>query len=437
MSDTSTSTWAGRAKILAWNLFAILLGAELITLGLYYARTGDLYYLDPPSGRSVAESLTSLESYRIHPYFGFQLRPHSGDRAGGGADAPAHNNHGFRSPRDYPRPRAPGEFLVGIFGGSVASHLALHEAEHGVIARELAEAGNVDPADIVVLDFAQGGFKQPQQVQVLSYFLAVGQELDAVVAVDGFNEVVLGALNRRAGIGAAQPSVEHVLGLQAVTPVGTSPRREAMVEARRAYDRFAEIYNRAWSGEAPETKVAVGFLWHFLRYKYYDRRFTNLRREFLSAGADGSADASWLHLQSAMAPAGGDEVHWPAVLDVWEGGARAFAAVARGHGIPSVHVLQPNQYFPTGRSFGDAEREVAFSAASPYRELVRAGYPRLAERATKVAQTGPPVHGLFHLFDDLDAPAYSDDCCHYTDAGNDLLATRVGELLAEEIGSAR
>lgn len=429
MSEMSSSA-AGWAKVVAWNVFAFLLGAELITLGLYHLRTGELYYLEPPAGKSVPATLTSVDGYRIHPYFGFQLRPHSG----GGADSPAHNNHGFRSPWDYPRPRSDGEVLIGIFGGSVASYLAQYEARHGVIAREVAGADDgVDPDDVVVLNFAQGGFKQPQQVQVLSYFLSVGQELDAVVNVDGFNEVVLGALNQRAGVGVDQPSVEHVLGLQAVTPVGTSPRREAVVEARRSYARFAEIYNRAWSGEAPETRAAVGFLWHFLRYKYYNARFTKLRKQFLDRDEAASANASWLYLQSTGSAPTGGEVQWSPVLDVWEAGASTFARLTTGAGIASVHLIQPNQYFVTDRRFTEEERLVALSAASPYRELVPEGYRRLAEHADVLRSRGIAVHPLFELFDDLEASAYSDDCCHYTAAGNERLARAVAELLVAEM----
>lgn len=449
MNDVTKSTSkpkTGWLKITLFNLAFFLIGAEVLAVGLYAWRTGSLYYADPPSGRSVPLDVANVEGFRIHPYFGFQLRAHSGDWNG----TFANNNHGFVSTWDFPRERRDGEVLIGVFGGSVASYLAQYERDHGVIAATVAEALDKSPDDVVVMNFAQGGFKQPQQVQILSYFLATGQEFDAVVNIDGFNEVALGARNQLAGIGPAQPSVEHVLGLQAVTPLVSSKRRAKMEKARHAYDRYAEIYNRAWSGEAPETKLAVGFLWHYLRYKYYNRQVVLLRQQF-SVGDDANGqDPSWLYLQPSPGTAdpggsgrmaeGGthpDDVEWPPILGVWQRSAVAFAEIARAAGAVSVHVLQPNQYFPTERRFSDAEKAVAVSDHSPYAALIPPGYDRLATEAKELTAAGVPVHNLYRLLDDLEAQAYVDDCCHYTDAGNDLLARELGQLLRQAFAERR
>ncbi|MDA8016171.1 MAG: hypothetical protein MPN21_01885 [Thermoanaerobaculia bacterium] len=441
-NDNTNQSLEGRSskvglglRIAVFNLAVFLIATELLCIGLYFFKTGHLFYSHPPRGRSVPTDIANVDHYRLHPYFGFQLEAHSGEWNGSFAN----NNHGFVSASDYPRIRRDGEVILGIFGGSVASFLAQYERDHQVIASQVAQALGAAIDDVVVLNFAQGGFKQPQQVQILSYFLATGQELDAVINVDGFNEVALGARNQLAGVAPSQPSVEHMFGLQAVTPLQSSKRRAAMQEARQAYNRYAELYNRAWSGDAPETRLAVGFLWHYLRYKIQYRRAMKLRQGLL-ATAEGET-GSWLYLQPTRPGAvrtgnsvpDPDDVDWPPILDVWQQGAVTFAELARAAGAVSVHVLQPNQYFPTGRTFSQSEREVAVAEWSPYAELIPAGYELLAERAIGVSAEGIPIAILYDLFDDLEPQAYVDDCCHYTEAGNELLARSVAALLVQAL----
>jgi hypothetical protein len=43
--------------------------------------------------------------------------------------------------------------------------------------------------EIVLLNFGSGGFRQPQQLLILTYFFLIGQRLDLVINLDGFNEV--------------------------------------------------------------------------------------------------------------------------------------------------------------------------------------------------------------------------------------------------------
>src|SRR4030095_13628597 len=54
------------------------------------------------------------------------------------------------------------------------------------------------------------GYKQPQQLLVLSYFLSIGQTFDLVLNIDGFNEVALGSLNNERGLDISMPSAMHL-----------------------------------------------------------------------------------------------------------------------------------------------------------------------------------------------------------------------------------
>lgn len=64
---------------------------------------------------------------------------------------------------------------------------------------------------MVLLNFAQGGFKQPQQLLTMTYFLALGQESDFIINLNGVNEIVLAHINHSRGLHAVMPSSHHLV----------------------------------------------------------------------------------------------------------------------------------------------------------------------------------------------------------------------------------
>lgn len=411
-------------RVVAFNLALTLVLAELLALAGYYLRTGKLYYLARPSGRSVSVDLRGVEEYRLHPYFGFVNRP---DAAGQRT-----NNYGFVSPHDYPyERRSPAQYLVGVFGGSVAVGLASFESEHGVLAPLIAESLGRRAADVTVLNFAQGGYKQPQQVIVYDYFRALGQEFDLVVNVDGFNEVTLGGRNADSGVAVGMPSIDHVGALRDVTGQASALGSvERMLAIRREWTKFARAFNRAWSGDGWELRLASGFLVDFLIYKYHLRRYRARLARYTAAAGD-RGEKFWLTL--APSRGGGDEGLERAVA-LWARGSELLDRAQRSAGGAYLHVIQPNQYHATARVFGDDERAVAFNDESPFADYVRRGYPRLVAEAGALRRRGVRVVSLLELFDGVAEPVYADDCCHYNDTGHRLLAEAIARAFAASSG---
>src|SRR6185503_297529 len=136
----------------------------------------------------------------LHPYFGPIHRP--GVR-------PETNNIGFGSKQAFPFARTSDrQFLVGIFGGSVARAFCDRGTPRliAVLQRDQTLAGK----EIVTLCFSHEGYKQPQQLLVLAYFLSIGQQFDMVVNLDGLNDVALGSLNNQRGLDISMPSAQHI-----------------------------------------------------------------------------------------------------------------------------------------------------------------------------------------------------------------------------------
>jgi lysophospholipase L1-like esterase len=422
-------------RVLLFNLLLACLLVEGLALVAYFVRTGKLYYTHRPRQEPVTTELEKLvEGYRIHPYFGYVNLP--AGLTGSAATPVRTNNYGFESPLDYPyHQRQPGELLVGVFGGSAAARLAVFEGQERVLARRLGATLGVDPGRVTVLDFAQGGYKQPQQLLVLTYFQAVGQELDLVVNLDGFNDVALAGRNAASGVAAAMPSVEHVRALQDVTAMASNADAvEEMLRVRAAWARYTRWHNRAWSRSGWELRCATGFLFDWLVYRHYHQVFLARRQGYAGAG-DRRPPSSWLYLNPATGSANETTAMAEAVA-LWGRCSELMQRAVAASGGHYLHLLQPNQYYPTARVLGEAERAVAISPRSPFAPYVAAGYPLLEAEVGRLQARGVRAVSLTRLFDAMPEPAYADDCCHFTDAGQRLIAETIADLAVEELAAS-
>lgn len=166
------------------NAIAILIGIaaiELMALILIFA-VGEP--LDQQVYKSIISKTETKEAWdfeEAHPYFGFRLSDRWKDRYG----ADSLNNYYFRSEHDYPYRKSPDEFVIGIFGGSVAHFFG---ADHeDVFIKELKKnVPSLRDRKIVILNMAMGAAKQPQQFYINSYFIEM---FDYVINIDGYNEL--------------------------------------------------------------------------------------------------------------------------------------------------------------------------------------------------------------------------------------------------------
>ena len=155
--------------------------------------------------RDKARAKPGLESlYVPHPYLGYSGRP--GSLPWGGP--PAFNDFGMLSVggRPYPYVKKDNEFVVAVLGGSVAEIFSHHS--EGDLNKFLDERGFA--ASVVLINLATGGYKQPQQLYHLIFALLAGFQFDAVLNIDGFNEIVLAADNLTQSINPIYPSSFHM-----------------------------------------------------------------------------------------------------------------------------------------------------------------------------------------------------------------------------------
>ena len=412
------------------NLAVFCIAAEVFALVIFYYQHGWLFYLDPyrPAIALIEEAPgQGLTAVGLHPYFGpthrpgipFDLPPEL--QSGEAGPVVATNNFGFASKYDYPvRKTSERQFVIGLFGGSVGAFFCRIGATR--LEENLRQHAFFRDRELVTLCFSHEGYKQPQQLLVLSYFLAIGQPLDLVINIDGFNEVALGAINDRFGWDVSMPSHEHLDPLinlvnQATLTPAKLDSLSRIMRDRRWLNALAERSNRT-----PFASVELVLRQsHEIVARWY--RAELVRFDTLPSNPP---EGSLIHVTPKTTDRAGTDVFATIAAD-WHGASTLMNQMLTTRGVPYVHVLQPNQYY-TSRRFSDDERKAAINPASPFKPGVERGYP-LLEKTLEPAG----VNGV-HIFDEEKAPVYVDDCCHFTLTGNRILADVVANAVLSSRG---
>lgn len=409
----------------AW-LICIAIGlliGEIAGAILFYRQQGELVYLN----RREIHSTTQVEpaarvGQRLHPYLGF-----------GGYSARFTNNLGFPQYTDYKVPfvPAPNDLAVFVFGGSVASNLVF--PPQGGRSLETALRDKIKDRNVIVYSMAQGSGKQPQQLMGLAMLRAMGQHIDVVVNLDGYNDMVFGYTNQYHRVHPIFPSAAIMWGIG--NTLDTGQRSSAfyrtaadLLEARLAITNYTDTANASRAG--------LKYLYRKAVISYHLRSKASAERRYVAAFGDNQNIERIKHLMGIDLPidekADGTEM----AFDIWLKSDEAMAALAKSAGARYVHVIQPNQYFKTRKTFSPDEAKVALSmpATEPVRIGAERGYAMFDKRADIIAKHGI-ISGVA-MFDDQPGAMYVDNCCHYTKAGETILADFMAERVVQALAKA-
>ena len=414
------------------NVIVFCVLAELLALFLFYNDTGRLFYTYQKPYEPIAETKQSrLTGDGLHPYFGpthrqgypFDIPEALRENASSPARVPT-NNFGFASTHKYPFVKtSPNQFVIGMFGGSVGAWFCQVGAHRMV--EDLKANAFFKTREIVPLCLSHEGYKQPQQLIVLAYFLTLGQQFNLVINIDGFNEVALGSRNNEHGRDISMPSPIHIDPLLNLIDQATLTPARVQALARISVDkeRLNGLIDRMRRNRSAAVHVALD--------RYY--RFT-MNRYQAEVGAydalpSNPSASSLLLLTPPVRKREGPGVVFGDIANDWTRASLLMHDLLAARGVPYLHVLQPNQYF-TRRTFSDAEARVALNKDTPFKRSVENGYPALERAAAMLAEKEQFVDGTTAL-DREPGPVYEDDCCHYTDRGYEVLA----DLIAERVGT--
>lgn len=366
----------------------------------------------------------------FQPYVGYVLRP---GRIGDYLDDYQWqaNNRGYHNLLtgdgsaccDYPYVPEDNEVIVGVFGGSVGSGYALSAQIAGGLDG-LSSIPRHQGKTIRVLNFALPGYKQPQQLMVLAYYLNLGQHFDYVVHIDGFNEAVTTFRNWDGDVEPTFPAdtLWGAWGRQL-------DQRETPKGRFTALARYHSLAAQADRQSAAIQRVATLKLFLEARAGWHGWRAS------ANSKSDGAAEierAGYFPTQMAS-PLPEQSDIWDYTVDVWARASSDMALLSARHGATYIHILQPNQW---DRATGDY---APISPEHPYEwviEPVNSVYPKMRDAASRPVMADVAFLDLSGIFAPATSPltareAYVDDCCHYTQAGNELIFAATVDALRD------
>ncbi|MCU0285872.1 MAG: hypothetical protein MUF15_05685 [Acidobacteria bacterium] len=413
------------------NLIVFFVLLEIIGVTFYFIKNRAFFYTHDKMplefagtepGVNQAEQLTQLTDKRFQPFFGYTH----------GVKSAGTNNYGFYCPYDYPLKREKENwYIIGIFGGSVANGFYVDATER--LTERLQANSFFADKEIIYLNYALGGYKQPQQLQVLTYFQSIGQELDMVLNIDGFNEVVFCFNNSRLNVDIAMPSAQHFLPMKDLMDKGTvtGEKLDSIWKIQKYKNGFLAI-----SEKLKGTKLASIYLVYssYGKYLYKKYRAELVRFDGLIKAAKPGNEDSIVNIKFTPGIES-EPVLLAQVATLWYRSSFLMNSIISDgltRGGKYFHFLQPNQYY-SGKVFTTAEQRDALDEGLAYGSLVKKGYPVLEKAVVALQQNHVKAFSAVGIFDKVKETIYMDKCCHFNRKGNEILANFTADCILKEI----
>ena len=366
---------------------------------------------EEPQPNSLADTTEEdskhLEPNRgLSPFFGFPERASKAQR----------NNYGFYCPShrelvDYPYSRCECEYLVGIFGGSVAAGFCRDTASW--LENELSQRLFENKRDVRILNFSMGALKQPGQLFYLNYFLSLGQEFDIIVNLDGYNDTVGAIFNLTGGIHPAMPLGELINSFHSLVSI---PQLDAV---QLSY--FLKIVKlQEWLKCVEKWPLNGIGLKSILSSK--------LNRE--RRNPPESSNREYLMELPRVDPihyGHSDEIQRALlrreISDIWFRASYSMQALAEAHKAHYMHILQPNHQF-LNKALTREERRLLEEDGNPHAQIIiQEIYPELLEIGKRLPEK--VFCPMTDVFDSVESTILADGRCHFNKTGHGLIAERL------------
>ena len=386
-----------------------------ITIGHPYSRVEALEQLakarDAALGirpdAAVEEDGDDRARWAISPYLGY-------DRA----HAPERIDRYLQDLRDA----GPETFHVMVLGGSVAANFNWHGKEP--LTKALARDPRWRRKDLRFLQFARGAYKQPQQLITVACLFNLGLVPDAVLNIDGFNEVAIGAGNAARGVHPGQPSALQWFPLLAGTASDSRGWELAAEVYTRRRDMLAKI--DAVTGKVALHSAVLG--------PRLLRRVDQLQSEYAQAalclGDELASDERALQRRGPFFPTGEAEV-LALCAQIWSESSLSIAKLCEARGVAYAHVLQPTLHDADSKPLTAREREGG-SAVPVWVRAAHDGYPLLRAAGADLRKRGVTFRDGSQAFSEYTGDLYI-DACHFDREGHALLAEIAAHALLDAL----
>lgn len=354
----------------------------------------------------------------IHPYLGYVLNKSRSDCS----------EYGFVDRRVPDNPTAPvtaktaDNFIVLVTGGSFAYGTSIASSV-GYLEDQLRTLPPLKDKKIIVHTVSVGGYKQPQQLLALSYFLSLGAHFDLILNIDGFNEVALPeSENISKKVNPFYPRMwwmrvgrinnpEMLVSLAKIELV--KERRKNTAQLFSAFPvRYSVIANLCWQLYDQQAELKV----------------KRMEEGFTSSKIQEGKKLRYVATGPAFNYKNEPELYQD-LARVWSSSSLQMHHLSRANNIDYFHFLQPNQYVKDSKPMLEEERKQAWRDGQSYKTGVERGYSYLIEAGKKLSDEGVTFYDLTGIFADNSDVLYRDSCCHLNEKGYNLVIDRiVGEV---------
>ena len=424
------------ALLLVSSILACLVIIEVFSPFLYSSLTGQEFSRAEARERlqSISEfsnpesfefgqvrAFIEMREHILHPYLGFVPRP-SAERST--------NRFGFKGPEAV-FDRSADQWVVAITGGSVAEDFYLLSASR--LEQELSKIPALAGKGITIVCLAIRGGKQPQQLMSLNFMQALGAEFDIIINIDGFNELVLPFTdNLPSKVAPYYPRLWDFYSTKSFNA--------------RALTAFFNVYTLKVKRDELKYRFdrplvnRSGFL--LVLWDIFDKRIQAeqllVDRSLKTALAAAKPD---IQVTGPVENISSEAGYLQKLMEVWINSSVQMSRVAIGADARYFHFLQPNQYVTDSKPMGEEEKAVALADMSAdllflqYRNVAEKHFHELIAAGSEFERLGVNFTDLTKIFSDIEEPIYTDQCCHFNQQGNELMALRVAQQIADSFNN--
>jgi len=256
-----------------------------------------------------------------------------------------------------------------------------------------------------VFGAALGGGKQPMQIQAANALLALGYKFDAIVNINGWNEIVLATLEN------------NINGISTIYPRGH-------------IDRLF-LTQRALATDPAEQRqnIATRLLGYHPLWNAYEFENEIRRRKIISGRQNGAFFISRLKLNPF--PNLSQEDRLNEAERIWVTSSRNSFAISEASGVKYLEVIQPSLNHTKSKSALTSSEASLKCQSDSASEVLNNTYSKPASQLT-----GTPSKNTFdarYIFRDMKQSSYS-DCVHLNSEGSAILAKEIVRRTIQLLG---
>jgi len=420
--------WKFLFKFTASLIFALLL-FEIITF-IYIRKTSNKEIKKNYINEENKKRIKFLENNKFHSFEAtglYEVNPYVGyiGKKGmypWGENTSSFNDYGMLNINGvkYPSKKSDDYLLIGVLGGSFAEIFANTMNDY---CNDYIRDKFENPKKIKFVNLATGGYKQPQQLNILILSMLYGFEFDFILNIDGFNDLALSTYNNRNNVHPVYPSIHHYNLLQ--KSLKSFPIRE---NCKLIYDLYSNRANELQVLKLLDSlnlfnSNAINFT-SLTISKYYQKIFKNKYNKLTIETSSKVANGPPFYV---------NDIDY--IVDVWFDSSELINTICESKDLHYIHILQPNQYLLGSKKLSDYELKNCFNKENKWGQTIGQYYHKLIDRNCDYKNANINFHDFTDIFNSEERTVYTDDCCHVNTYGNQIFSQKIIDILIKEYSS--